>query len=209
VSIRDGLIAVYVDRKVRVQIDPVSRRHSGGEAAVLCRACRSNLVCRRIPRPSPRCDHCRNRAEAREPGANPSTLDWKGGDRNLTEAVISGAKVIEQVIVDNLTEKEAHKLEYDHLREYVLAGKREQLWNVIPPSIRTPQEFQEFKEKLQRNLNSRDRLIAGTRLRRKRRWPHVSNDCANSKKSGPGSMPTRVLTNGGRCNQHEPRRCST
>jgi len=57
--------------------------------------------------------------------------------RHLTEAVLSGAEVIEQVIVDNLTEKEAYKLEYDHLREYVLAGKREQLWNVIPPSIRS------------------------------------------------------------------------
>jgi hypothetical protein len=55
--------------------------------------------------------------------------------RNLTEAVLSGAKVIEQVLIDNLTETEAYRLEYDQLREYVLAGKREQLWNVIPTSI--------------------------------------------------------------------------
>jgi hypothetical protein len=79
--------------------------------------------------------------------------------RNLTEAVISGAMVVEQIIVDNLTEKEAYKLEYEQLREYVLAGKREQLWNVIPPSIRTPQEFQDYKERLERNLSSRDRLV--------------------------------------------------
>src|SRR5947208_13573437 len=48
--------------------------------------------------------------------------------RNLTEAVLSGAMVIEQILVDNLTEKAAYKLEYDQMREYVLTGKREQLW---------------------------------------------------------------------------------
>jgi hypothetical protein len=79
--------------------------------------------------------------------------------RHLTEAVISGAEVIEQVIVDNLTEKEAYKLEYEHMRECVLAGKRDQLWNVVPPSIRTPAELQEFKERLEKNLTSRDKLI--------------------------------------------------
>lgn len=61
--------------------------------------------------------------------------------RNLTEAVLSGAKVVEKVRVDNLTETAAYKLEYDQLREYVLAGSREQLWNVIPESIYTPQEL--------------------------------------------------------------------
>jgi hypothetical protein len=79
--------------------------------------------------------------------------------RNLTKAVLSGAKVIEQVLMDNLTETAAYKLEYDKLREHVFAGKRDQLWNVIPPSIRTPQELQAFTERLQRNLNSRDRWI--------------------------------------------------
>jgi hypothetical protein len=58
--------------------------------------------------------------------------------------------------MDNLTEKAAYKLEYDKFREYVLAGKRDQLWNVIPASIQTPQEMQAFTERLQRNLNSRD-----------------------------------------------------
>jgi hypothetical protein len=77
----------------------------------------------------------------------------------LTEAVLSGAKAIEQVLIDNLTETTAYKLEYDQLRVYVLAGKREQLWNVIPASIYTPQELQAFKERLQRNLHSRDRWI--------------------------------------------------
>jgi hypothetical protein len=79
--------------------------------------------------------------------------------QNLTKAVLSGAKVIEHVLVGNLTEKAAYKLEYDKLREYVFAGKRDQLWNVIPPSIQTPQEAQAFTERLQRNLDSRDRWI--------------------------------------------------
>lgn len=79
--------------------------------------------------------------------------------QNLTKAVLSGAKVVEQVLADNLTDTAAYKLEYDKLREYVFAGKRDQLWNVIPPSIQTPQEAQAFTERLQRNLNSRDRWI--------------------------------------------------
>jgi hypothetical protein len=79
--------------------------------------------------------------------------------RNLTEAVLSGANVVERLLVDNLTETAAYRLEYDQLREYVLAGRREQLWNVIPASIYTPQELKAFKERLQANLQSRDRWI--------------------------------------------------
>jgi hypothetical protein len=79
--------------------------------------------------------------------------------RNLTKAFLSGAQVIEQVLIDDLTEKEAYKLEYDKLREYVFAGKRDQLWNAIPASIQTPQEIQANTERLQRNLNSRDSLV--------------------------------------------------
>ena len=79
--------------------------------------------------------------------------------RNLTKALLSGAQVIEQVLVDGLTEKEAYKLEYDKLREYVFAGKRDQLWNAIPASIQTPQEIRAYTERLQRNLNSRDSLV--------------------------------------------------
>jgi hypothetical protein len=79
--------------------------------------------------------------------------------RNLTKAFLSGTQVIEQILIDNLTEKEAYKLEYDKLREYVLAGKRDQLWNAIPASIQTPQEIQAYTERLQRNLNSRDSLV--------------------------------------------------
>ena len=78
--------------------------------------------------------------------------------RNLTRAVISGAKVVEQVLVDELTEKAAYKLEYEKLREYVCAGKRDQLWNVTA-SIQTPSEHQAFIERLKRNLNSRDKWI--------------------------------------------------
>jgi hypothetical protein len=79
--------------------------------------------------------------------------------RNLTKAFLSGAQVIEQVLIDDLTEKDAYKLEYDKLREYVFAGKRDQLWNTIPASIQTPQEIQAYTERLQRNLNSRDSLV--------------------------------------------------
>jgi hypothetical protein len=79
--------------------------------------------------------------------------------QNLTRAVISGAKVVEQVQVEELTEKAAYKLEYEKLREYVYAGKRDQLWNVIPASIQTPSEQQAFIERLKRNLNSRDKWI--------------------------------------------------
>jgi hypothetical protein len=66
--------------------------------------------------------------------------------------------MIEEVLVENLTNKAAYKLEYDYMRKYVLAGKRDQLWNIIP-EIFTPQEFQAFADRLRRNLNSRDRLI--------------------------------------------------
>jgi hypothetical protein len=86
--------------------------------------------------------------------------------RNLTEAVLSGAKVIEQVMIDNLTEAAAYKLEYDQLREYVLAGKREQLWNVIPPSIHSSQELKDFITRLQRNSNSKDWMIRELSQRR-------------------------------------------
>ncbi len=79
--------------------------------------------------------------------------------RNLTKAFLSGAQVIEQVLIDNLTETAAYKLEYDKLREYVFAGKSDQLWNVIPASIQTPQQIQAYTERLQRNLNSRDRWV--------------------------------------------------
>jgi hypothetical protein len=67
--------------------------------------------------------------------------------------------VIEEVLMDDLTEPAAYKLEDDKLRKYVLAGKRDHLWNVIPASIYTPEELQAFTERLQRNLNSRDRWI--------------------------------------------------
>lgn len=79
--------------------------------------------------------------------------------RNLTKAFLSGAQVIEQVLIDDLTEKDAYKLEYEKLREYVFAGKRDQLWNTIPASIQTPQEIQAYTDRLQRNLNSRDSLV--------------------------------------------------
>ena len=74
--------------------------------------------------------------------------------RNLTEAVVSGATVVEEILVDDLTETAAYKLEYDQLLEYVLAGRSEQLWNVIPASIYTLLERQAFKDRFQTNLQS-------------------------------------------------------
>ena len=79
--------------------------------------------------------------------------------KNLTKAVLSGAKVVERVLADGLTDKEAYKLEYEKLREYVFAGKPDQLWNVTAGDIETPQELQAFTERLRRNLKNKDRWI--------------------------------------------------
>jgi hypothetical protein len=77
--------------------------------------------------------------------------------RKLTEAVVKGAVIEEIVLADNLTSKQAYKLEYGHLERMVYAGNREQLWNAIPPSIYTPQEQQAYIQKLTENLTSEDR----------------------------------------------------
>jgi hypothetical protein len=53
---------------------------------------------------------------------------------------MKGAMIEEIVLADNLTSKQAYKLEYRHLERMVYAGKREELWNAIPPSIYTPLE---------------------------------------------------------------------
>jgi hypothetical protein len=77
--------------------------------------------------------------------------------RKLTEAVMKGAVIEEIVLADNLTTKQAYKLEYGHMERMVYAGNREQLWNAIPPSIYTPQEYQAYIQKLTENLTSKDR----------------------------------------------------
>ena len=77
--------------------------------------------------------------------------------RKLTEAVMKGAVIEQIVLADNLTSKQAYKLEYRHLERLVYAGNREQLWNAIPPSIYTPQEYQDYIQKLTDNLTSKDR----------------------------------------------------
>jgi hypothetical protein len=77
--------------------------------------------------------------------------------RKLTEAVMKGAVIEEIVLADNLTKKQAYKLEYGHMERMVYAGNREQLWNAIPPSIYTPQEYQAYIQKLTENLTSEDR----------------------------------------------------
>lgn len=83
---------------------------------------------------------------------------WPLFQRKLTEAVMKGAVIEEIVLADNLTAKQAYKLEYRHLERMVYAGNREQLWNAIPPSIYTPQEYQAYIQKLTENSTSKDRL---------------------------------------------------
>jgi hypothetical protein len=79
--------------------------------------------------------------------------------RKLTEAVMQGAIVEEIVLVDNLTSKQAYKLEYRHLEKMVYAGKRRQLWNEIPQTIYTPEEYTAYVGKLTQNLTSKDRWV--------------------------------------------------
>jgi hypothetical protein len=93
--------------------------------------------------------------------------------RKLTEAVMKGAVIEEIVLADNLTSKQAYKLEHRHLERLVYAGNREQLWNAIPPSIYTPREYQAYIQKLTENLTSKDRLtrvIARMQLNRLGRY---------------------------------------
>jgi hypothetical protein len=52
------------------------------------------------------------------------------------------------------------------MREYVLSGKREQLWNVIPPSIYSPEELQAFIDRLRRNSIRKDWMIRELSRRR-------------------------------------------
>jgi hypothetical protein len=113
--------------------------------------------------------------------------------QNLTRAVISGAKVVEHVLVDGLTEKAAYKLEYEKLRDYVHAGKRDQLWNVIPASIQTPSEQQVFIERLKRNLNSRDmwiRYFSGRTLALLEGGEHKLAAMPLKEKAGSSSPPS-------------------
>jgi hypothetical protein len=77
--------------------------------------------------------------------------------RKLTEAAMKGAVVHEVVLADNLTSKQAYKLEYRQLEKIIHDGKREQLWNVIPASIYTPQEQKAYVKKLTENLTSKNR----------------------------------------------------
>jgi hypothetical protein len=93
--------------------------------------------------------------------------------RKLTEAVMKGAVVETIVLAENLTSKQAYQLEYRHLEKMVYTGKRQQLWNVIPPTICTPEEHQAYMRKLMDNLTSKDRwtrLLAGMQLKRLARY---------------------------------------
>jgi len=78
--------------------------------------------------------------------------------QKLTEAVIKGAVIEEIVIADNLTSKQAYELEHCRMEKMVHDGKRTELWNVVPPSIYTPQEYEAFVKKLLKNLRSKNHL---------------------------------------------------
>jgi hypothetical protein len=98
--------------------------------------------------------------------------------QKLTAAVRNGAVVEEIVLADNLTSKQAYKLEYHHLKKMVYAGNRQQLWNVIPPTIYTPAERKAHLKKLTESLRSKDRLtrlFAGMQLKRLRRYEDALN----------------------------------
>jgi hypothetical protein len=104
---------------------------------------------------------------------------WPFFQRKLTEAVMKGAVIEEIVLADNLTSKQAYKLEHRHLERLVYAGNREQLWNAIPPSIYTPQEYQAYIQKLTENLTSKDRwtrVIARMQLIRLGRYDMKTMD---------------------------------
>jgi hypothetical protein len=114
--------------------------------------------------------------------------------QKLTEAVMQGAVVEEIVLVDNLTSKQAYKLEYRHLEEMVYAGKRQQLWNIIPQTIYTPEEHEAYVSRLTENLTSKDRWVRYLsrnhlkRLGHGRHQPRFSSDLvrdASSPRPGP------------------------
>jgi hypothetical protein len=78
-------------------------------------------------------------------------------DRPLSNDTLEILKRI--VLADNLTSKQAYTLEYRSLEEMVYAGKRQQLWNVIPHTINTPEEREVYVSKLTQNLTSKDRWV--------------------------------------------------
>jgi len=79
--------------------------------------------------------------------------------RKLTEAVMQGAEIVEELLVEGLTDKDAYRVEHDKLKELVFAGKRDQLWNVIPGSICTSEERAAYISRLKRNVSSKDWMI--------------------------------------------------
>ena len=98
--------------------------------------------------------------------------------RKLTEAVVKGAVVEEIVFADDLTSKQAYKLEYSYLTKMVHEGKRRQLWNVIPPTIYTPQEYSAYVKKLTENISPHIRAVFLWRVdRRRNNVPVVAAVC--------------------------------
>lgn len=79
--------------------------------------------------------------------------------RKLTEAVMQGAEIVEELLAEGLTDKDAYQVEHDKLKEFVFDGKRDQLWNVIPGSIYTSEERAAYIDRLKWNLSSRDWMI--------------------------------------------------
>ena len=78
--------------------------------------------------------------------------------RKLTAAVIRGAMIEEVVLRNDLTPKQAYQLEHRHMKQFVCDGKRDQLWNVIPPSIYSAQEYEAYIKRLVDNSRSTNRL---------------------------------------------------
>jgi hypothetical protein len=134
--------------------------------------------------------------------------------RKLTEAVMKGSVIEEFVLADNLTSKQAYKLEYRHLKTMVYAGKREQLWNGIPPSIHTPQEKKAYVAKLTENLTSKDRWTRFfSRMQLIRLGKYEDERHANLRRPAMAVRLSRRdgarIDGNGRMPQHEPLRNSS
>jgi hypothetical protein len=104
--------------------------------------------------------------------------------QKLTEAVIKGAVIEEIVIADNLTSKQAYELEHRRMEEMVHDGKRTQLWNVVPPSIYAPQEYEAFVKKLLKNLRSKNHLA--------RYFAHAASPARESQECGTPKRGLRL-----------------
>jgi hypothetical protein len=109
--------------------------------------------------------------------------------QKLTESVIKGAVIEEIIIADNLTSKQAYELEHRLMEKMVHDGKRAQLWNVVPPSIYTPQEYKAFVQKLLDISRSKNRLARTLARMQLARLASHKNGASAPKRGWPVEVP--------------------